>query len=134
LLTFSYDLADCGRRISETGRIAEHWHRVLPLRCLDIQYELLVADLEGQSRRLIEFLGLAWEPVCLDFHRTMRRVQTASSWQVRQPLHHKSVGRRRHYERHFRPLLVELSSIDKDDIQIQRSPDSLDWRSKHSQV
>jgi tetratricopeptide (TPR) repeat protein len=105
LLTFSYDLADCGRRIRETERLTAHWHRVLPLRWLDIQYESLVADLEGESRRLIDFLGLAWEPACLDFHRTIRTVQTASSWQVRQPLYHRSVGRWRHYQRHLGPLL-----------------------------
>jgi tetratricopeptide (TPR) repeat protein len=109
LLTFSYDLADCGGRIRETERLAAHWHRVLPLRCLDIQYESLVADLEGESRRLVDFLGLAWEPACLDFHSTIRIVQTASSWQVRQPLYHRSVGRWRHYERHLGRLLGELA-------------------------
>jgi tetratricopeptide (TPR) repeat protein len=114
-LTFSYDLADCGRRIRETERLAAHWHRVLPLRWLDIHYESLVADLEGESRRLIEFLGLAWEPSCLDFHRTLRAVQTASSWQVRQPLYHRSVGRWRHYERHLGPLLAELASSNTED-------------------
>jgi tetratricopeptide (TPR) repeat protein len=104
LLTFSYDLADCGRRIRETQRLAAHWHRVLPQRWIDIEYEALVGDLEGESRRLIEFLGFAWEPACLDFHRTMRSVQTASSWQVRQPLYHRSVGRWRHYKRHLGAL------------------------------
>ncbi len=107
-LTFSYDLADCGRRIRETERLAAHWRRVLPLRCMDIHYEALVADLEGETRRLVEFLGLGWEPGCLDFHRTARVVQTASSWQVRQPLYHRSVGRWRNYKRHLRPLLAEL--------------------------
>jgi tetratricopeptide (TPR) repeat protein len=118
LLTFSYDLADCGRRVRETERLAAHWHRVLPLRWLDIQYESLVADLEGESRRLIEFLGLSWEPACLDFHRTMRAVQTASSWQVRQPVYRRSVGRWRHYERHLGPLLTELASIDTEDARL----------------
>jgi tetratricopeptide (TPR) repeat protein len=118
LLTFSYDLTDCGRRIRETDRLAAHWHRVLPLRWLDIHYESLVADLEGESRRLIEFLGLAWEPSCLDFHRTIRAVQTASSWQVRQPLYHRSVGRWRHYARHLGPLLAELASSDTEDAKI----------------
>src|SRR5271155_5096102 len=51
---------------------------------LDLQYEALVGDLEGESRRLIAFLGLDWEPACLDFHRTKRPVRTASAWQVRQ--------------------------------------------------
>jgi tetratricopeptide (TPR) repeat protein len=108
LLTFSYDLAHCGQRIRETDRLAAHWRRVLPLRWLDVQYESLVADLEGESRRLIEFLGLSWEPACRDFHRTSRVVQTASSWQVRQPLYRRSVGRWRHYERYLAPLLQEL--------------------------
>lgn len=121
LLTFSYDLADCGRRIRETERLAAHWRRALPLRWLDIQYESLVADLEGESRRLIEFLGLPWEPACLDFHRTARTVQTASSWQVRQPLYHRSVGRWRHYRRHLMPLLAELASMDTEDAQNRRT-------------
>ena len=54
------------------------------------------------------FLGLAWEPACLDFHRTIRTVQTASSWQVRLRLYHRSVGQWRHYERDLGPLLQEL--------------------------
>jgi tetratricopeptide (TPR) repeat protein len=115
---FSYDLADCGRRIRETERIAAHWHRVLPLRCLDIQYETLVADLEGESRRLIEFLGLPWEPACLEFHRTARTIHTASLWQVRQPLYDRSVGRWRHYQHHLHPLLKELAISDTEITQL----------------
>ena len=109
MLMFSYDLADCGRRIRETERIAAYWHRVLPLRYLDIQYKSLVSDPEGESRRLIEFLDLPWEPACLDFHRTERVVYTASLWQVRQPIYQRSVGRWHHYERHLAPLLRELA-------------------------
>lgn len=116
---FSYDLADCGRRIRETERIAAHWHRVLPLRCLDIQYETLVANLEGESRRLIEFLDLPWEPACLEFHRTARTVHTASLWQVRQPLYDRSVGRWRHYQRHLGPLFKELAISDAEQALIQ---------------
>jgi hypothetical protein len=113
LLTFSYDLQDCGHRIHQTERLARHWQRVLPLRWLEVEYESLVADLEGESRRLIEFLGLDWEPACLNYHRTVRTVQTASSWQVRQPLYNQSVGRWRHYKRHLCQLLDELR-IERD--------------------
>jgi tetratricopeptide (TPR) repeat protein len=101
----AYDLTDCGARALEIDRLATHWLRALPLEILIIDYEKLVADLEGQSRRLIDFLGLAWEPACLDFHLTERPVLTASAWQVRQPLYTRSVGRWRHYERHLAPLL-----------------------------
>ena len=83
--------------------------KTLPLQMLVIHYEELVADLAGESRRLIEFLGLDWEPVCLNFYRTQRPVFTASAWQVRQPLYSRSVGRWRCYERHLGPLLEVLA-------------------------
>jgi Sulfotransferase family len=105
---FSYDLADCGVRAQQTERLASHWQQILPLKTIEIVYERLVADLEGESRRLIEFLGLDWEPACLDFHRTERFVVTASSWQVRQPLYHHSVARWKQYRRHLDPLLAVL--------------------------
>jgi hypothetical protein len=85
-----------------------HWRRTLPLAMLDVQYEELVADLEGRSRRLLDFLSLPWEPACLEFHRTETTILTSSSWQVRQPIYQSSVGRWRHYERHLRPLLEVL--------------------------
>jgi len=75
---------------------------------LTVDYEALVGDLEGQSRRLIDFLGLDWEPACLDFHRTQRAVTTLSVWQVRQQIYTRSVGRWRHYERHLGPMLATL--------------------------
>jgi hypothetical protein len=84
--------------------------RVLPLEILVIDYEELVSDLEAESRRLIKFLGLEWEPACLDFHLTERPVLTASAWQVRQPLYTRSVGRWRRDARHLRPLLNVLSA------------------------
>ncbi|HXC92257.1 MAG TPA: sulfotransferase [Stellaceae bacterium] len=102
---FAYDLADCARRCLETERLAEHWRRVLPLAMLTVDYEALIADPEGESRRLFEFLGLDWEPGCLQFHRTRRPVFSASLWQVRQPVFSRSLGRWRNYERHLQPLL-----------------------------
>jgi tetratricopeptide (TPR) repeat protein len=105
---FSYDLADCGTRCWEVYRLAAHWLKLLPFHMIEVNYEKLIADLEGESRRLIEFLGLDWEPACLDFHRTERTVATVSHWQVRQPLYASSVGRWRHYEKHLGPLFSAL--------------------------
>jgi tetratricopeptide (TPR) repeat protein len=99
------DLADCARRWHETERLSRLWRDRLPLRMLDIQYETLVGDLEGQSRRLIDFLGLDWDPACLRYHETERAVKTASTWQVRQPIYTSSIGRWRNYERHIGPML-----------------------------
>jgi tetratricopeptide (TPR) repeat protein len=105
---FSYDLADCGRRCRQVERLAAHWLSLLPLQMIEMNYEKLVADLEGESRRLIEFLGLDWEPACLNFHRTERTIATVSHWQVRQPIYTSSIGRWRHYEKHLGSLFAAL--------------------------
>jgi hypothetical protein len=105
---FSYDLADCGRRTAEVNRLISHWRQALPLRWHEVNYEAMVRDLEGESRRLIAFLGLQWEPGCLEFHRTERTVTTISHWQVRQPIYTRSVGRWRHYRKHLQPLFEVL--------------------------
>ncbi|HVJ51597.1 MAG TPA: sulfotransferase [Aliidongia sp.] len=107
-MVFTTDLADCARRYLETERMAAHWRRILPLRMLEVQYETLVADLEGEARRMIDFLGLDWHPACLSFHETERVVNTFSAWQVRQPIYSSSVGRWRNYERHLQPLFEIL--------------------------
>jgi hypothetical protein len=101
---FTNDLADCGQRYLGIERLIHHWQSVLPIRMLEVHYEELVSDLEGQSRRLIDFLGLPWDSRCLEFHKTKRPVLTASVWQVRQPIYNSSVGRWRHYEKHLGPL------------------------------
>ena len=73
-----------------------------------------MADLEGESRRLFDFLGVPWDPACLEFDRTETTVLTASSWQVRQPIYRNSLGRWRHDDsRDLIPLLEVLSSPDR---------------------
>lgn len=110
---FSYDLVDCGKRCVQVRRLAEHWLKLLPHQMIEVNYETLVGDLEGESRRIIEFLGLEWEPACLDFHQTERTVATVSHWQVRQPLYSSSVGRWRKYEKHLGPLFAALEGSEE---------------------
>jgi len=98
------DLLDAGRRWHETERVTAYWTRCLPLSMHHIQYETLVGDFENEARKLIDFLGLSWEPACLEFYKTERAVSTASAWQVRQPLYASSVGRWRNYAKHLGPL------------------------------
>jgi hypothetical protein len=86
-----------------------HWHDVLPAgRILDVRYEDIVSDLEGQARRIVAHCGLDWDPRCLAFHDTERTVRTASAAQVRQPIYNSSVGRWRAHEAFPVPLLAEL--------------------------
>ncbi len=110
-MAWTYDLADTAARTSEIERLTAYWHSVLPLRMMEVHYETLVGDLEGESRRLIDFLGLDWDDACLSFHATERAVQTASFWQVRQPLYASSAGRWRHYQPHIRPVLDGLLGL-----------------------
>jgi tetratricopeptide (TPR) repeat protein len=111
---WSNDLRDIATQIRQTDRLTSHWRTVLPGPFIEIQYEDLVADLEGESRRLVEFLGLDWDPACLEFHRTERANTTASVWQVRQSLYDSSIGRWRNYQRHLGPLFAGLSGLIED--------------------
>jgi hypothetical protein len=72
---------------------------------LEVSYGGLVEDLEGWTRRMLDWLGLPWDARCLEFHRTSRSVVTASKQQVRQAVHAFSLGRWRHYEKFIAPLL-----------------------------
>lgn len=107
----TYDLGELGRYYRRYQALMQHWHAVLPPgRIFDVQYEELVADLEGVSRRLVAHCGLDWDARCLDFHRTDRVVRTASAAQVRKPLYKDSVGRWRKFEPFLAPLLAELTA------------------------
>jgi len=114
-MAWTYDLADTAARASEIERLTDYWRSVLPLRMLEVHYEALVGDLEGESRRMIDFLGLAWDDACLSFHATERSVQTASFWQVRQKVYASSVGRWQHYRPYVQPLLDGPIGLVPDD-------------------
>lgn len=101
LATYATDLDDIRFMIDEHIRLMRHWQAVSPLPILEMDYEAMVADTENQSRRLIDFVGMPWDDACLSFHSSGRAVQTLSRWQVRQPVHNRSVGRWRNYSQWF---------------------------------
>ncbi len=105
----TYDLAELGRYYKRYERLMAHWRTVLPPdRILEVRYEDVVADLEGQARRIIARCGLPWDDKCLAFHQTDRPVRTASATQVRQPIYKNAIGRWRAYESQLGPLLRAL--------------------------
>jgi tetratricopeptide (TPR) repeat protein len=111
-LEYTYDLAELGRYYADYVRLMGHWRNVLPEGAfLDIQYEDIVADQEGQARRITEYCGLEWDEACLDFYKSQRVVRTASVTQVRQPIYKSSVERWRHYEKFLEPLLDALGDL-----------------------
>ena len=107
---YSYDLAELGGYYRAYEALMEHWRKVLPPGLiLDVQYEELVADLDNQVRRIIAHCGLPWDDACLLFHQTDRPVRT--TFQVRQPIYHGSIGRWRLYKHHLEPL---ITALDRD--------------------
>jgi tetratricopeptide (TPR) repeat protein len=108
-LPSAYDLGEIGRFYRGYQKLMEHWLSVLPEGAiLTVDYESVVADLEGQARRILSFCELEWNDCCLEFHEARRQVRTASSGQVNQPLHRNAIGRWRPYERLLVPLTREL--------------------------
>jgi hypothetical protein len=109
--SYATNLANLGFYFREYLRLMEHWRRVLEVRMMEVNYEELVADVEGVSRRMVAFCGLDWDPACLEFQASGRRVSTASYEQVRQPVYTRSAGRWRHYARHLEPLFQALDGV-----------------------
>jgi tetratricopeptide (TPR) repeat protein len=123
--SFTYDLGELGRYYLGYATLMQHWRRVLPHSVMiDVQYEDLVADLDGQARAIVDHCGLEWEDACLAFHQTQRQVKTASSVQVREPIYRTSVGRWRQYENFLGPLIEALKAPDGAGMPCLQSPES----------
>jgi tetratricopeptide (TPR) repeat protein len=90
---YSYDLLDIAATYVRFDRLMAGWREALPGRVLDVRYEDLVADQEGQTRRLLAHCGLDWSDQCLDFHINQAPVSTPSAAQVRRPIYNDSVAR-----------------------------------------
>ena len=102
----SYDLGELGRYYGKYRELMEHWEKVLPEGVMTtVVYEDVVADTEKEAKRLIEFLGLPWDPKCVDFHKSDRPVKTASVAQVRKPIYKTSVKRWMKYGDGLQPLV-----------------------------
>ena len=107
-LGYAYDLAELGHYHRLYQRLMAHWHRVLPGFVHDISYEALIADQEGETRRLLAACGLDFRPECLRFFETERPVHTASLAQVRTPISASSIGIAHKYGSALEPLLQAL--------------------------
>jgi tetratricopeptide (TPR) repeat protein len=108
---YSRNLSNLGLYYREYHRLMAHWRKVLPMQIYDLSYERLTAAFESEARKLIEFIGLSWDPACLKFNETESTVRTFSRQQVRNPIYSSSVERWRHYEAELQPLLAALGDL-----------------------
>jgi tetratricopeptide (TPR) repeat protein len=111
---YSYGLEDTARYVAGLEALSDEWERLLPGdRYKVIDYEALVANPEAVIRQALEFLGLEWEPACLDFHRNAAGVSTASAAQVREPMHDRNIGLWKRYGEGFEPALQILRAAGR---------------------
>ena len=107
---FSYNLDTLADYFIAYDRLRRHWRKVLGDQLIEVNYEDLVTDQEGETRRLLERLGLDFEQACLEFDKNAAPSATASSVQVRQKVHTDSVARWRRYARQLEPLRRRLEA------------------------
>ena len=107
----SYDQCEMARHHARYRDLMAHFQEEFPGRVIDISYEAAALDLEPNARKLIGALELPWEDACLNFHKSKSGVATASSVQVREPAHTRSIGRWRRYETELSPMMNELTRL-----------------------
>ena len=115
---FSYGLTQIGEYYKEYVRLMAHWDAVLPGHVLRVNHEDVVADLETQVHRILNYCGLEFESACLEFHKTERTVRTPSAEQVRQPIYTSGLEQWKNFEHYLAPLKEALGSTLLNEYQI----------------
>lgn len=108
---FSYDLAELGTYYRDYVTLLAHLDAVQPGKVHRVIHEALVEDPETEVRRLLDHLGLPFDPACLAFHENERAVRTASSEQVRRPLNREGFDQWRPFEPWLGPLKQALGPV-----------------------
>lgn len=103
---FAYDLNWIGQQLADHNLMMHHWNAVFPGEILEVNYEDVVEDTEGMARKMLDYIGVEWEPKVLAFNELDRTVKTASVWQVRQPIYKTSKAKWMRYESHLAPLIA----------------------------
>ncbi|MDA9592842.1 sulfotransferase [Porticoccaceae bacterium] len=108
---FTYGLEEVGTYYRDYVDLMDHWDKVFPGQVLRVQYEEVVADLDSQVRRILDYCGLEFEESCINFHETDRSVRTPSSEQVRQPIYQSGVEQWKNFESNLDPLKQALGPV-----------------------
>jgi len=101
---YAFDMTELGQYYNLYRDLMAYWEKVLPGFMHTVQYENMVSDQRNQTKSLLDFCGLPWDDACLEFHKTERKVSTASFAQVRQPIYSDSVELWKRYEKQLEPL------------------------------
>ena len=107
----AFALKTSAEHIAQIDGLVEHYRRELDLRYLEIRYEDIVAAHEGHVRKMLDFLGLEFDPRCLSFHENQRYARTASYAQVTEKLYDSSIYRYRNYRKHLGEAIEILRPV-----------------------
>ncbi|MDB2482439.1 sulfotransferase [Gammaproteobacteria bacterium] len=107
---FTYGLEEAASYYNSYIKLMNHWDSVLPNKVLRVNNEDVINDLDGQVRRILDYIEVPFEESCISFHETDRSVRTASSEQVRQPINKKGMGRWKPYAKHLKPFVDTLDT------------------------
>ena len=105
---YSYEQEELADFYLRQRALMAHWQQAMPGFVLDVDYEQLAREPEDEARRILGFCGLPWEPACIDLAANSRAVNTASSAQVREPIHQRGIAAWRRYESHLLPMAGRL--------------------------
>ncbi len=112
---WTYDQEGLARHYNEFAALMEYWKELLPGRFMEVHYEETVGNFEEQARKLIDYVGLAWDDACLAPHKQKRAVLTASKDQVIKPVYQTSVAAWKRYEKQLQPLIQNLDMTGYED-------------------
>jgi len=107
-----YNLEDSARLYAEVMGLWQHYEKLLPMNYQVVRYEDMVDDFEGETRRLLEFLGLKWDPGVLEYHSNARsrgHINTPSYDQVTEKIYSHARYRWKRWENQLRPAMNILS-------------------------
>ena len=114
-MMWAYDQAEIARYYLSYNKLMDHWRKLFPGEFYEARYEDMIADQEGQTRKLLEFCNLPWDEHCLKFHESTRSVKTASVTQVRKPIYKDSVKKWKKHEKHLQ-IMVDTVAAEKPEI------------------
>jgi len=109
-VAYCYEQTELGRYHQGLERLMDHWKAAAPGRIVDVSYRKLVENFETEARALVAATGMEWSDACLEFHKTEREIDTASSKQARQPLFTASLGNAAPYRPYLQPLEAALAA------------------------
>jgi len=108
---YAYDLSDLGREYSAYQKLMDHWQDLFDGQIHHLDYESLVDNQDGETRRLLNYCGLDWDERCLAFQGSKQAVTSLSAAQVRRPVYTTSVGRWKPYEPYLSELIEQLNDL-----------------------